>query len=117
MTWSSRNCGFSHVVEFTVDPIHMPELVASLMSRIERFTCSCPGFVRASMQVSDEGDRALLQLLWSSREHGEHALERAQRLELDLFHMMGQPSAKALLFSSFNVIAQVQAQHLSTRAT
>lgn len=58
MTWSSRNCGFSHVVEFTVDPIHMRELVASLMSRIERFTCSCPGFIRACVQVSDEGDFA-----------------------------------------------------------
>ncbi|MHB2242286.1 antibiotic biosynthesis monooxygenase [Pseudomonas lini] len=114
MTWSSRNYGFSHVVEFTVDPIHMPELVASLMSRIEHFTCSCPGFIRACVQVSDEGDRALMQLLWSSREHGEQALERAQRLELDLFHMACQPSAKALLFSSFNVVAQVQAQRLST---
>ena len=68
------------VLEFTVDPIHMPELVASLMSRIEHFTCSCPGFIRACVQVSGEGDRALMQLLWSSREHGEQALERAQRM-------------------------------------
>lgn len=114
MNWSSGNCGFSHFVEFTVDPVHMPDLVASLMTRVERFTSTCPGFIRACVHVSDEGDRALMQLLWSSKEHGEKALERAQRLELDLFHMARQPPAKALLFSTFNVAAQVQAQRLPT---
>lgn len=109
MSSSIRDSGFSHFVEFTVDPLHVQDLVAALITRVERFTCLCPGFIRAGVHVSEKGDRALMQLLWSSREHGEQALERAQRLDPDLFHLARQHHAKALLFSTFNVVAEVHA--------
>lgn len=109
MSSSTRDAGFSHFVEFTVDPLHMQDLVAVLITRIERFTCLYPGFVRACVHVSEEGDRVHLQILWTSRAHGEHALEMSQGLDPDLFHLACQHHAKALLFSAFNVAAEVHA--------
>lgn len=109
MSSSIRDGRFSHSVEFTVDPLHVEDLVTTLITRIERFTCFCPGFIKADVQVSDEGDRALMHILWSSRAHGEQALKSAQRLDSDLFQLARQHHAKALLFSTYNVVAEVYA--------
>ncbi|MNC11494.1 hypothetical protein D3C75_591940 [compost metagenome] len=109
MNSSTRDSQFSQFVEFIVDPLHVEDLVSALIARFERFTRFCPGFISARVHVSEGGDRVLMQLLWPTREHGEQALKRAQTLEPDLFHLARQHHARALLFSTFNAVADVRA--------
>ncbi|WDU65127.1 antibiotic biosynthesis monooxygenase [Pseudomonas poae] len=102
-----RGTQFSQFVEFVVDPLHVQDLVTALIERVERFTRLCPGFISAQVHVSEAGDRVLMQLLWPSRQSGELAIERAQTVEPDLFHLARQHHASALFFSTFNALAQV----------
>lgn len=62
-----RGIQFSQLVEFVVDPLHVQDLVTALIALVERFTCLCPGFISAQVNVSEAGDRLLMQLLWPSR--------------------------------------------------
>lgn len=110
MTSSDQDPPFSHFVEFTVDPLHVENLMAVLISRVERFTSQCAGFISAGIYVSDDGERALMHLLWSSRSHAEQALERAQQHEPDLVQLAREYHAKALTFSTFSVVSQVHAE-------
>ncbi|OAJ50558.1 hypothetical protein [Pseudomonas marginalis] len=98
---------FSQFVEFVVDPLHVQDLVTALIARVERFTCLCPGFISAQVHVSEAGDRVLMQLSWPSRQYSELAIERSQTAEPDLLHLARQHHASALLFSTFNAVAQV----------
>lgn len=108
MNESVRDSGFSQFVEFTVDPLHVQGLVTALITRAKQFTCFYPGFISAQVHVSDEGERVLMKFLWSSRADGEHALELAQTVEPDLFHLARQHHASALLFSTYHAVAEVR---------
>ncbi|WP_082356612.1 hypothetical protein [Pseudomonas nunensis] len=114
MNSSTRDQQFSQFVEFIVDPLHVQDLVAALVSRVERFTRCCPGFISARVHVSEGGDRVLMQLVWPTREYGEQAVVRSQTFEPDLFHLARQHHARALLFSTFNAVAEVRAECVST---
>lgn len=108
MSSSAGDSPFSQFVEFIVDPPHGQGLVTALAARIERFTRVCPGFISAQVHLSDAGDRVLMQVLWPSRTQGENALEWAQASEPDLFQLARQHHARALLFSTFNVVADLR---------
>lgn len=108
MNASACNSRFSQFIELTVDPLHMQGLVTALITRVEQFTCFYPGFISAQAHVSDEGERVLIEILWSSRADGEHALELAQTVEPDLFHLARQHHASALLFSTYHAVAEVR---------
>jgi hypothetical protein len=108
MNASACDSRFSQFVEFTVDPLHMQGLVTALITRVKQFTCFYPGFISAQVHASNEGERVLMEILWSSRADGEHALELAQTVEPDLFHLARQHHASALLFSTYHAVAEVR---------
>lgn len=108
MNASTRDSRFSQFVEFTVDPLHVQGLATALITRTKQFTCFYPGFISAQVHVSDEGERVLMEILWSSRADGEHALELAQTVEPDLLHLARQHHASALLFSTYQAVAEVR---------
>ncbi|MNR11473.1 Antibiotic biosynthesis monooxygenase [compost metagenome] len=108
MSSSTRDSRFSQFVEFTVDPLHAQDLVTALITRVEQFTCFYPGFISVRVHSNQENERVLMQLLWISKEHGEHALELAQTVEPDLFHLARQHHASALLFSTYDAVAEVR---------
>lgn len=108
MNASARDSRFSQFVEFTVDPLHMQGLVTALIMRVKQFTCFYPGFISAQVHASNEGERVLMELLWTSRADGEHALELAQTVEPDLIHLARQHHASALLFRTYQAVAEVR---------
>ncbi|MCO8310967.1 antibiotic biosynthesis monooxygenase [Pseudomonas mandelii] len=108
MSASTRDTRFSQFVEFTVDVLHMQELVTALITRAKQFTCFYPGFISAQVHSSNEGERVLMEVLWSSRADGEHALELAKTVDPDLFHLARQHHASALLFSTYHAVAEVR---------
>ncbi|GFM85496.1 hypothetical protein PSCICO_08950 [Pseudomonas cichorii] len=112
MSLSTHDSLFSQFVEFIVDPLHAQDLAAALIARAERFTCFYPGFISAHVNVSEAGDRVLMQFLWSSVNQGQQAIEKAQAIEPDLFQLARQHHSRALLFSAFNTVARVQAQQV-----
>jgi hypothetical protein len=61
MTPVTAHLPFSQFVEFAVDPRHQAGLVDALNDRFERFTRTYPGFVCASVQVSEDRRRVLSQ--------------------------------------------------------
>lgn len=108
MNASTRDSRFSQFVEFTVDPPHVQGLVTALITRAKQFTCFYPGFISAQVHVSDEGERVLMKCLWSSKADSEHALELAQTVEPDLFHLARQHHANALMFRTYYAVDEVR---------
>nr|GFC07313.1 hypothetical protein [Tanacetum cinerariifolium] len=83
-----------------VDPRHQSGLVTALNERFERFTRTYPGFIRASLHVSEDQQRVLSHVLWRSKSDCEKAFENAEQGEGDLaafihgqFANLDQPSA------------------------
>ncbi|EPN63123.1 antibiotic biosynthesis monooxygenase [Pseudomonas syringae pv. actinidiae ICMP 19096] len=99
-----RNSQFTQLVEFIVAAAHAADLAAALIARVEQITCFYPGFISGRVHLNREGDRVLMQLLWSSKEHGEHALEQAGSVEPDLLGLACKYYAAALLCSTYDEV-------------
>ena len=84
MTSQDSNLPFSQFVEFMVDPRHQSGLVTALNERFERFTRTYPGFIRASVHVSEDQQRVLSHVLWQSKSDCEKALLPHQKNKLSL---------------------------------
>lgn len=67
----------NQLLEFTTYPRQQPALVAALLEQVERFTCTCPGFISATVQASGDGRRVLNQVLWQSTGASEEAWRNA----------------------------------------
>lgn len=106
MTSQDRNRPFSQFVEFVVDARHQSGLVSALTDRTERFTRTYPGFISASVQVSEDGLRVLSQVLWDSREDCERAVENAEATEQDFWSLIRQHRATALTFNAYQMMSQ-----------
>ncbi|WP_295470184.1 antibiotic biosynthesis monooxygenase [uncultured Pseudomonas sp.] len=98
---------YSQVVEFSIEPRQQSGLVAALAAVDQRFTCTCPGFITASVQASEDGLRVLHQVLWQSREACEVALRNLEPGVADLQQLIRQHRVKAAVFGSYQVLSQI----------
>ena len=100
---------FSQFVEFTVQPLQAAALAETLLSRAQRFTSLCPGFIKCAVHANEQDNRLFMQLLWQSRKHAEQAIGQMQNVEPDLFNLALQHNASALLFSAYAAMGEVRA--------
>lgn len=98
---------YSQRVEFSVDPHQQSRLIAALTTVDEQFTCTCPGFIGATVQASEDGLRVLHQVLWRSREDCEAALRNVEAGVQDVQGLIRQHRVRAATFASFQVMSQV----------
>lgn len=107
MTPATAHLPFSQFVEFAVDPRHQAGLVDALCERFECFTRTYPGFVRASVQVSEDRRRVLSHVQWLSKADCERAFENAENGEADMWELIRQHRATSLTFNAYEVAAQI----------
>lgn len=97
---------YSQSVEFSVDPRQQAALVTALTWVDEQFTSTCPGFMGASVQASEDGQRVLHQVLWQSRESCEAALRNLEAGVPHVQALIRQHRVQAARFSSYQVASQ-----------
>lgn len=107
MTPVTAHLPFSQFVEFAVDPRHQAGLVDALNDRFERFTRTYPGFVHASVQVSEDRRRVLSHVQWLSKSDCERAFENAEEGEADMWGLIRQHRATSMTFNAYEVAAQI----------
>ncbi|MEX5594211.1 antibiotic biosynthesis monooxygenase [Pseudomonas orientalis] len=111
MQVSEKSRGFTQVIEFHIDPRQQAALVAALTVQSERLAQSHGGFLRASVQVSDDARRVLNYLQWQSREDGEAAFRRFEQGDEDFWTLIRVHRAKAVIFDSFQVLRSFERSH------
>jgi hypothetical protein len=81
---------------------------SSLQSvRCERFTRTYPGFVRASVQVSEDRQRVLSHVQWLSKSDCERAFENAEQGEGDMWELIRRHRATSMIFNAYEVAGEV----------
>lgn len=106
MTSQDSNLPFSQFVEFMVDPRHQSGLVTALNERFERFTRTYPGFIRASVHVSEDQQRVLSHVLWQSKSDCEKAIENAEQGEGDLWGLIRAHRTTAMTFNAYELVSE-----------
>lgn len=94
----------NQLIEFTTDPRQQATLVTALLDQVERFTCTYPGFISATVQASDDGRRVLNQVLWQSRTASEEALRNAEQ---DFTAFLREHRVSAVNFNAYQVLGRV----------
>ncbi|MFJ3485786.1 antibiotic biosynthesis monooxygenase [Pseudomonas sp. NPDC090202] len=107
MTSQDLHLPFSQFVEFAVDPQHQAALVAALNERCERFTRTYPGFIRASVQVSEDRRRVLSHVLWRSKTDCEKAFENAEKGEDDFWTLIRAHRTTAMTFNAYEQVSEI----------
>lgn len=105
-----ENLYFNQLIEFSVTPAQQSGLVTALTEQVERYTCTYPGFISATVQVSDDGCRVLAQTLWQSRRASEEALLNAEANEQDFMELLRLHQVSAVTFNSWQVTRTIQAR-------
>lgn len=108
MAISDSHRPFSQLVEFAVAPQHQADLVAALIDQAERFTCTYPGFLSATVQASDDGCRVLNYVQWQSRQACLDAFNNAERNEQDMHGLIRQYRATSVTFGAFQVVGRIE---------
>jgi heme-degrading monooxygenase HmoA len=106
MTSQDSHLPFSQFVEFMVDPRHQAGLVTALNERFERFTRTYPGFIRASVHVSEDQQRVLSHVLWQSKSDCEKAFENAEQGEGDLWGLIRAHRTTAMTFNAYELVSE-----------
>jgi hypothetical protein len=110
MESAQEGVGFNQLIEFVVNPVQQMGLVAALTEQVERYTCTYPGFISASVQVSSDGSRVLNQILWQTRHASEEALLNAETNEQDFTAMLRQHRVTAVTFKAYDVMRMIKAR-------
>ncbi|MCD5974950.1 antibiotic biosynthesis monooxygenase [Pseudomonas quasicaspiana] len=105
-----ENLCFNQLIEFSVTPAQQSGLVTALTEQVERYTCTYPGFISATVQVSDDGCRVLAQTLWQSLRASEEALLNAEANEQDFMELLRLHQVSAVTFNSWQVTRTIQAR-------
>lgn len=105
-----ENLCFNQLIEFSVTPAQQSGLVTALTEQVERYTCTYPGFISATVQASDDGCRVLGQTLWQSRRASEEALLNAEANEQDFMTLLRRHQVSAVTFNSWQVSRTIQAR-------
>ncbi|MNF43627.1 antibiotic biosynthesis monooxygenase [Pseudomonas sp. Irchel s3a18] len=103
-----RNCSFTQLIEFEIEPHQQPGLVSALSVQTEHLAQHYQGFLSASVQVSDDGRRVLNYLQWQSREAGEAAFRGFESGEQDFWQLIRAHQAKGVTFGSFQVLRSIE---------
>ena len=104
---AERLC-FNQLIEFVVSPAQQPDLMAALTEQLERYTCTYPGFISASVQASSDGSRVIEQVLWLTREASEDALLSAESGVQDFTAMLRQHCVSAVTFNTYQVCRTIK---------
>lgn len=107
MTSQHPNFPFSQFVEFVVDPRHQANLVVALQERFEGFTRTYPGFIRASVHVSEDRQRVLSHVLWQSKEDCEAAVANSEQGEGDVWGLIRAYQTKAITFNAYEQVGEI----------
>ncbi|WP_122666366.1 antibiotic biosynthesis monooxygenase [Pseudomonas viridiflava] len=110
MQSAEENLRFNQLIEFTINPAQQSGLVTALTEQVERYTCTYPGFISATVQVSDDGCRVLGQTLWQSRRASEEALLNAEANEQDFMAMLRRYQVSAVTFTTWQVTRTLEAR-------
>ena len=108
MAISDSHRPFSQLVEFAVAPHHQADLVAALINQAERFTCTYPGFLSATVQASDDGCRVLNYVQWHDRQACLDAFDNAEQGEQDMHGLIRQYRATSVTFGAFQVVGRIE---------
>lgn len=65
-----------------------------------------PGVIRATVQVSEDQRRVLSHVLWQSRLDCEKAVENAAQGEGDLWAMVRDHRATAMIFNAYQLVGE-----------
>ena len=103
-----RNCSFTQLIEFEIEPHQQPGLVSALSAQTEHLAQHHQGFLSASVQASDDGRRVLNYLQWQSREAGEAAFRGFESGEQDFWQLIRAHQAKGVTFGSFQVLRSIE---------
>ena len=103
-----NNRSFTQLMEFDIEPQWHQALVTALSEQTERLARDHPGFLSASIQVSEDGRRVLNYLQWQTREAGEAALQSFEMGERDFWWLIQAHRAKAVTFGSFQVLHNIE---------
>lgn len=112
MASAEESLRFNQIIEFTVTPAQQSGLVTALTEQVERYTCTYPGFISATVQASDDGCRVLGQTLWQSRRASEEALLNAEANEQDFIAMLRLHQVSAVAFKTLQVTRTIPARSL-----
>lgn len=108
MTISASHHPCSQLVEFAVSPHHQAGLIAALIDQAERYTCTYPGFLGATVQASDDGCRVLNYVQWQSRQACLDAFNNAEQGEQDMHGLVRQYRATSVTFGAFQVVGRIE---------
>ena len=108
MTISASDRPFSQLVEFAVAPQHQVDLVAALIDQAERFTCTYPGFLGATVQASEDGCRVLNYVQWQDRQACLDAFNNAEQGEQDMHGLIRRCRATSVTFGGFEVMGRIE---------
>lgn len=106
MTSQDSSLAFSQFVEFAVNPGHHAGLVAALDDRFERLICTYPGFIRATVHVSEDQKRVLSHVLWKDRSACEKAFENAERDDGDMWELIRAHRTRAMVFNAYEQVSE-----------
>ncbi|WP_349970654.1 antibiotic biosynthesis monooxygenase [Pseudomonas caspiana] len=110
MQSAEENPRFNQLIEFTVNPAQQASLVVALTEQVERYTCTYPGFISATVQASNDGCRVLGQTLWQSRRASEDALLNAESSEQDFIALLRRHHVSAVTFNTWQVTRSIPAR-------
>jgi hypothetical protein len=110
MQSAEENPRFNQLIEFTVTPAQQSSLMTALTEQFERYTCTYPGFISASVQAGDDGCRVLGQTLWQSRRASEEALLNAEANEQDFIALLRRHQVSAVTFNTWQVTRTIPAR-------
>ncbi|WP_162874459.1 hypothetical protein [Pseudomonas viridiflava] len=103
--------GFGQTLEVFVGPLSVWALAKALTEQTEQFISQHPGFVGASVQVSEYQHTVHLHLYWHSKEASENALAYPKQGEGDLVQLVNNFQVRTMKFQTFFVCADIRAQH------
>ncbi|AJO79779.1 MULTISPECIES: antibiotic biosynthesis monooxygenase [Pseudomonas] len=103
-----QNRSFTQLIEFDIEPHQQAGLVAALSEQTERLAQGYPGFLNASVLVSDDGRRVLNYLQWQTREAGEAAFQGFENGEQDFWQLIRTYQARTVTFGSFQVVRSIE---------
>jgi hypothetical protein len=102
---------FNQIVEFAIEAGQLRPLVAALLEQAQRITCTCPGFISATVQASEDRTRVISQVLWASRQACDAAMRSCEPGEPDVIALLTRHRVRAATFDSYQVMGRIQPRH------
>lgn len=93
---------YTQMIEYRVAVVFQQALAQALVLRSESLASRCEDLRAVSVQASEDGDRLLQSLQWTSREACEAAIE--QVLDDSFLGLLQQYHASAVNFAAFTAL-------------